>query len=39
MKRSRIEIYFEIPRVTHQGISKPTQIMYKANLSWKHSDA
>ena len=33
-RRSRLEIYFDILEVIHRGISKPTQIMYRTNLSW-----
>jgi len=34
VRRSRLEIYFDILRVIDNGINKPTQIMYKSNLSW-----
>ena len=33
-RRSRLEIYFDILEVIERGIDKPTQIMYKTNLSW-----
>jgi predicted transcriptional regulator len=33
-RRSRLEIYFDILDVVTRGIDKPTQIMYKTNLSW-----
>jgi len=34
VRRSRLEIYFDILEVIDRGTSKPTQIMYRANLSW-----
>lgn len=34
VRRSRLEIYFETLEVIGRGITKPTQIMYKTNLSW-----
>jgi len=33
-RRSRLEIYFDILEVVERGVTKPTQIMYKTNLSW-----
>jgi predicted transcriptional regulator len=33
-RRSELEVKMDILRVTSEGIDKPTQIMYKANLSW-----
>lgn len=33
-KRSRLQIYFEVLQVIDGGTIKPTQIMYKTNLSW-----
>ena len=33
-RRSRLEIYFDILDVMEKGVTKPTRIMYKANLSW-----
>jgi predicted transcriptional regulator len=33
-KRSRLEIYLEVLKVIRAGYSKPTNIMYKSNLSW-----
>ena len=33
-RRSRLEIYFDILEVIERGTDKPTQIMYKTNLSW-----
>ncbi len=34
VRRSRLEIYFDILKVIERGIVKPTRIMYKTNLSW-----
>ena len=34
IRRSRLEIYFNILEVISRGVTKPTQIMYKTNLSW-----
>lgn len=34
VRRSRLEIYFDILDVINRGINKPTQIMYLTNLSW-----
>jgi len=34
VRRSRLEIYFDILDVIDRGIDKPTRIMYKTNLSW-----
>jgi predicted transcriptional regulator len=34
MKRSRLELYFDVLKVIGEGVDKPTRIMYKANLSW-----
>jgi predicted transcriptional regulator len=33
-RRSELEIRMDVLRVVSQGIDRPTQIMYKANLSW-----
>ncbi|MDA4123940.1 MAG: winged helix-turn-helix domain-containing protein [Thaumarchaeota archaeon] len=33
-RRSILQIRVDILRVVAQGFGKPTQIMYKANLSW-----
>ena len=33
-KRSKLEIYVDILRILSRGETKPTRIMYKANLSW-----
>ena len=35
VRRSRLEIYFDILRVVERGVDKPTKIMYSTNLSWK----
>ena len=35
VKRSRLEIYFDLLKAVERGVDKPTNIMYKANLSWK----
>jgi len=34
VRRSRLEIYFDILEVISKGTTKPTRIMYKTNLSW-----
>ena len=34
-RRSKLEIYLDVLSSIHEGISKPTRIMYSANLSWK----
>ena len=34
-KRDRLAIYLDVLKVLRRGESKPTQIMYKSNLSWK----
>ena len=33
-RRSELEIKMDVLRVVSTGIDRPTQIMYKANLSW-----
>jgi predicted transcriptional regulator len=33
-RRSQLEIRMDMLRVIKEGAEKPTQIMYKANLSW-----
>jgi predicted transcriptional regulator len=33
-KRSKLEIYLDILRIINKGETKPTRIMYRANLSW-----
>ena len=34
VRRSRLEIYFNILDTINRGVTKPTQIMYKTNLTW-----
>lgn len=34
VRRSRLEIYYDVLQAISGGIQKPTRIMYKANLSW-----
>lgn len=34
-KRSRLGIYFDILTVVERGVTKPTEIQYKAYLSWE----
>ena len=33
-RRSRLEIYLDVLKTIKEGVIKPTQIMYEANLSW-----
>jgi predicted transcriptional regulator len=33
-KRSRLEMYLDVLDKVNEGIKKPTNIMYKCNLSW-----
>jgi predicted transcriptional regulator len=33
-RRSRLEIYLDVLWAIKKGISKPTRVMYEANLSW-----
>ncbi|RLI04465.1 hypothetical protein DRO38_01185 [Candidatus Bathyarchaeota archaeon] len=33
-KRSRLEIYLDVLEKVSRGVSRPTNIMYKCNLSW-----
>ncbi|MEM1582119.1 MAG: archaellum operon transcriptional activator EarA family protein [Candidatus Bathyarchaeia archaeon] len=33
-KRSRLEIYLEVLETIMSGYNKPTNIMYRCNLSW-----
>ena len=35
-RRSKLEIYVEVLSIVKGGTSKPTRIMYEANLSWDH---
>ncbi len=34
-RRSKLEIYIDVLQVIKEGTTKPTRIMYGANLSWK----
>jgi predicted transcriptional regulator len=34
-RRSKLEIYLDVLQVIKEGTTKPTRIMYGANLSWK----
>ncbi|MEM2342104.1 MAG: archaellum operon transcriptional activator EarA family protein [Candidatus Bathyarchaeia archaeon] len=36
-KRSKMELYLEVLRTISRGVNKPTNIMYKCNLSWMNS--
>jgi predicted transcriptional regulator len=33
-RRSRLEVNIDVLKVIQEGVSKPTRIMYMANLSW-----
>lgn len=33
-KRSRLELYLEVLMAIDRGVSRPTNIMYRCNLSW-----
>ena len=35
VRRSKLEIYFDLLKIIDSGIDKPTQIMYKSNSSWE----
>jgi predicted transcriptional regulator len=35
-RRSKLEIYVEVLSIIKGGTTKPTRIMYEANLSWDH---
>jgi predicted transcriptional regulator len=35
VRRSRLEIYFDVLEAVERGVHKPTRIMYSTNLSWK----
>ena len=35
VRRSKLQIYLDVLIVIRSGTDKPTNIMYKANLSWK----
>ena len=34
VRRSRLELYFDVLQIIGSGVDKPTQIMYKSNSSW-----
>ncbi len=34
VRRSRLEIYFDVLKAIDNGTNKPTRIMYKTNLCW-----
>jgi len=34
-RRSKLEIYLEVLQIIKDGTSKPTRIMYNANISWQ----
>jgi predicted transcriptional regulator len=34
-RRGKVEIYIEVLEIVSKGETKPTRIMYNANLSWK----
>ena len=34
-RRSKLEIHLDVLNIIRDGVKKPTQIMYGANLSWK----
>ena len=34
-RRSQLEIYIDVLKTIKEGTTKPTRIMYGANLSWK----
>ncbi len=34
-RRSKLEIYLEVIQIIKDGTSKPTRIMYSANISWQ----
>ncbi len=34
VRRSRLEIYFDVLKALDRGVDKPTRLMYRANLSW-----
>ncbi|MBS7606673.1 MAG: archaellum operon transcriptional activator EarA family protein [Candidatus Bathyarchaeia archaeon] len=36
-KRSKMELYLDVLRAISRGVDKPTNIMYKCNLSWANS--
>ena len=34
VRRSQLEVFFEVLDIINKGTQKPTRIMYRANLSW-----
>jgi predicted transcriptional regulator len=34
-RRSKLEIYLEVLQIIKGGTSKPTRVMYAANISWQ----
>lgn len=34
-RRSKLEIYLEVLQIIKSGVSKPTCIMFQANISWQ----
>ena len=34
VRRSRLDIYFDVLKTIDNGTDKPTRIMYETNLSW-----
>ena len=34
VRRSKLELYFDVLEVIDIGVDKPTRIMYKTNLTW-----
>ena len=34
-KRSRLEIYLDVLEEINRGVNRPTNIMYRCNLSWR----
>ena len=34
VRRSRLEMYFDVLKAIDEGTNKPTRIMYETNLSW-----
>lgn len=35
-RRSKLEIYIDVLSIIKGGTTKPTRVMYEANLSWDH---
>lgn len=34
VRRSRLEMYFDVLKAIDEGTHKPTRIMYRTNMSW-----